>query len=462
MKKSTFGPFYRQMGELKLPDLKTRRSRFAKAVGNAPVLIGAGSDRPRNYLQNPYRFRAGSHFLYLVGLPLKDALLLWDGSKYTLYFDDPPADHDVWSGAMPVRSEIESWVGLKSKALSKISGDLSKLKRRTLTLAPPEPIQAAKMCAWLGRPFIVDKLGFGLLESIDYPAIDAMAELRLRHDSMSLSSMRRAIKTSRDAFVAAKKATRAGAMESDVLSAVLGTYAQAEMDPAYNPIVTVHGEILHAEHYPNTLKRGDLLLMDAGAESYLGQSTDVTRVWPVSGKLSSTQSALYNLVLNMQRSAIALCKPGMRYREIHLAAARTLVSGLKEIGIFRGSESSILEQGLHATFFPHGVGHLLGLDTHDLKDLGDRIAYPLNRKRSSQFGLNYLRMDRDLVDGQTVTIEPGFYQIPVLRERNKRALKPFLNESELKKFSDVRGIRIEDDVLITRSGYEVLTREIPK
>ncbi len=226
----------------------------------------------------------------------------------------------------------------------------------------------------------------------------------------------------------------------------------------------MHGEVLHNRSYDNVLGYGDLVLADVGAETPEGWAGDVTRVWPANGRFSSTQRALYQVVLEAQLAAIDLVRPGVRYRLVHEAAARQIIAGLVDLGIMRGDVDSLLERGAHTMFFPHGVGHLLGVDVHDMEDLGDRAGYQRGRQRSERFGDCYLRLDRDLAPGMAVTIEPGFYQVPAILN-DVELTGPFernLDRHELARFADVRGIRIEDDVLVTDTGHEVLTSTIPK
>ncbi len=233
---------------------------------------------------------------------------------------------------------------------------------------------------------------------------------------------------------------------------------------AYGPIVSVHGEVLHNETHLGRCAEGDLLLADVGAETASGYAGDVTRTWPVSGEFSPTQKAIYEVVLASEEAAIRQCTVGTRYRDVHLTASRVLCEGLIELGILKGRADDLVERGVHALFFPHGVGHLIGLDVHDMEDLGDRAGYGPGRERSTQFGLGYLRCDRDLESGMAVTIEPGFYQVPaILNDASRCAFaEEAIDRERLADFSDVRGIRIEDDVLITTDGPEVLTEGAAK
>ncbi|MDR9404540.1 MAG: M24 family metallopeptidase, partial [Halothece sp. Uz-M2-17] len=192
-------------------------------------------------------------------------------------------------------------------------------------------------------------------------------------------------------------------------------------------------------------------------------ASDITRTFPVSGQFSATQREIYDLVLSAHDACIAAVAPGVEYKDIHWQAAKIITEGLVEIGILRGNVSDLLEKDAHALFFPHGVGHLLGLDVHDMEDLGDRAGYAPGRQRSQRFGLGNLRLDRPLQSGMTVTIEPGFYQVPaILNDTNTREqYQDMINWERLTQFADVRGIRIEDDVLVTSEGADVLTAKLP-
>jgi Xaa-Pro aminopeptidase len=260
------------------------------------------------------------------------------------------------------------------------------------------------------------------------------------------------------------RATKPGKREAEVRAAMEAAITASGMCPSYNSIVTVHGEVLHNEHHHNVLGPHDLLLADVGAETPEGWASDVTRTWPTAGKFSGTQRALYEVVLAAQLAAIDAVRPGASYRAIHRQTGKKLVEGLIALGIFRGNADELYERGAAALFFPHGVGHLLGLDVHDMEDLGDRAGYATGRSRSTNLGDRYLRLDRDLEVGMAVTIEPGFYQIPRLLADPAEvgALEAALDRNVLARFADVRGIRIEDDVLVTETGSEVLTRGTPK
>jgi Xaa-Pro aminopeptidase len=260
------------------------------------------------------------------------------------------------------------------------------------------------------------------------------------------------------------KATRPGLRESVVRAAMEAELTARGMGTSYGSIVTVHGEVLHNEQHHNVLREGDLLLADVGAETASGWAADVTRTWPTTGRYSPTQRDFYDAVLGAQRATIAAVKPGVRYRDLHLLASKGMAEALVGLGILRGDPEELVSDGVVALLFPHGIGHLLGLDVHDMEDLGDRAGYAPGRTRSTEFRLRALRLDRDLVPGMAVTIEPGLYIVPAILDNAEltRAHGERLDRKRLAAFKDVRGIRIEDDVLVTHNGHEVLSAAIPK
>ena len=287
--------------------------------------------------------------------------------------------------------------------------------------------------------------------------------LRLTHDEAALTQLRKAAAVTVEAHKAGMAATPKTKLEAEVRAAMEGVIIAHNMTTSYTSIVTVHGEVLHNEQYHHPLQPGDLLLADVGAETEMGWAGDVTRTWPVSGKFSSTQRDIYNVVLSAHDACIARIHPGVEYGEIHLLAATVIAEGLVELGILQGNPQDLVEMDAHALFFPHGIGHLLGLDVHDMEDLGDLAGYEEGRSRSDRFGLGYLRLNRPLRPGMLVTIEPGFYQVPaILNDTNIRSkYQNVVNWQRLSEFADVRGIRIEDDVLVTAVGSEVLTGALP-
>ena len=438
--------------------LKQRRRQLAKQLEN-PVLLWSGQATPRNFPANTHPFRPSSHFLYFAGLSLDNAVIHLADGHLTLFMDEATPAQTLWHGPSPSRAELANKIGA-GKALP-----LEDLKHFTndqvATLKVQDSATAHQQEQLLDRLIPMAKQS----QEQDLALLEAIVQLRMCHDDHALNEMRRAARVSVSAHKAGMAATASGKNLTEAhIRAVMEQVIMANtMTCAYNSIVTVHGEVLHNNHYHHPLRENDLILADVGAETETGWASDITRTWPVSGKFSATQRDLYDVVLAAHNACIAAAKPGVEYRELHLLACRTLAVGLVDLGILVGQPDDLVEQDAHALFFPHGVGHLLGLDVHDMEDLGDLAGYAPGRKRSDRFGLGFLRLDRPLQAGMAVTIEPGFYQVPgILKDKsNRECYANLVNWERLAEFADVRGIRIENDVLITEDGCEVLTAELP-
>ena len=437
--------------------LHARRERLARALGNKPALLPAGANRSRNYAANTYPFRAHSHFLYLFSLSLPGAWGFYDGQAWTLYLPEPAPDDALWEGELPSLAALGAAAGVTARPLSELAAALK--GREVATLPAPDVGTCAEQTRWLGR-----EVRSGQLAGMDEPLADALIALRLAHDEAAIAELRLAAEATVAAHLAGMRATRPGLLEAEVRAAMEAELLRRDMTVSYQPIVTVHGEVLHNNFYHHPLGAQDMVLADVGAETPGGFAGDVTRVWPASGAFSTSQRELYQVVLEAEKDAIAAIRPGVRYRDVHLVAHRTIARGLVALGILRGDVEELVADGVTALLFPHGVGHLLGLDVHDMEDLGDRAGYAPGRTRSKDFGHAYLRLDRDLAPGMCVTIEPGVYLVPAILNNPelRRLARDRLVDGRLKDFGDVRGIRIEDDVLVTQDGAEVLTAAIPK
>ncbi|MEH2149839.1 aminopeptidase P family protein [Nostoc sp.] len=435
--------------------LRLRRQQLANLI-DFPAILWSGSNSPRNFPANPFAFRASSHFLYFAGLPLSKAAIRLEAGKLELFIDDPSPSSALWHGEMPTREEIAEKIG------ADVAGPMAELEswvEDAATLAVQDAATWTQQSQLLNRWVLPQSPPQG----IDLELAKAIVSLRLTHDDAALTELRKAAAVTVEAHKAGMAATPQAKLEAEVRAAMEGVIIAHNMTTSYNSIVTVHGEVLHNEEYHHPLQPGDLLLADVGAETQTGWAGDVTRTWPVSGKFSSTQRDIYNVVLAAHDACIAKIHPGVEYGDIHLLAATVIAEGLVELGILQGNPQDLVEMDAHALFFPHGIGHLLGLDVHDMEDLGDLAGYEEGRQRSDRFGLGYLRLNRPLRPGMLVTIEPGFYQVPaILNDANVRSkYQNVVNWQRLSEFADVRGIRIEDDVLVTTSGNEVLTAALP-
>jgi len=442
--------------------LHQRRQKLATLI-NFPTILWSGCSIPRNYPALTFPFRASSHFLYFAGLPLENAAIRLESGKLELFLDDAPASSTLWHGEMPKRAEIAELIGADAAfpmaQLKSRSSSRAPLTTNAATIAVQDSLTQLQQSQILDRPLAPPKSPTG----IDLELTKAIISLRLSHDAASLAELRQAAAVTIEAHKAGMAATGKAQIEAGVRAAMESVIISENMTYAYPSIVTVHGEVLHSEHYHNPLQTGDLLLADVGAETSTGWAADVTRTWPVSGKFSPTQRAIYDVVLAAHDACIDCISPGVEYQDIHLLAARVMAEGLVDLGILRGNVDELVEMDAHALFFVHGIGHLIGLDVHDMEDLGDLAGYQAGRTRSSRFGLGFLRLNRVLRPGMLVSIEPGFYQVPAIlnNSENRAKYKNIVNWDELEKFADVRGIRIEDDILVREEGREVLTGKLP-
>ncbi|MGK7876599.1 MAG: aminopeptidase P family protein [Xenococcaceae cyanobacterium] len=438
-----------------LTTLHQRRQRLAQLI-EIPVILWSGRALSRNFPANCFPFRASSHFLYFAGLPLENATIRLENGKLELFMDEASPDSALWHGEMPKREEIAQTIGADA------AYPLAELSSRTAnaaTVAVQDVTTYQHQCQLLNRSVALADA----LQGIDLDLAKAIVSLRLTHDAEALAELRKAAAVAVEAHKAGMRATPRTKTEAEVRAAMEGVIIAHNMTCAYGSIVTVHGEVLHNEEYHHPLQPGDLLLADLGAETSMGWASDITRTWPVTGKFSLTQRDIYDIVLAAHDACIDKVRPGVENRDIHLLAASIIAQGLADLGILRGNALDLVEMDAHTLFFPHGIGHLVGLDVHDMEDLGDLAGYEEGRVRSDRFGLGYLRLDRPLRPGMLVTIEPGFYQVPgILNNPEFRAkYQDVVNWERLAQFADVRGIRIEDDVLVTESGKEVLTAKLP-
>ncbi len=430
---------------------------MAARLGPHPALVASGAPRPRGTHRGLQPFRAASHFLYLFGLHLPRAMGLWTSETWQLFLPEPAADAALWTGAEPGFAELSEILGVPVLSMDKLQGVMR--PGATATLPSPDVETCLEQSRLVGR-----EIRPGKLATDDEPLADAIIDLRLVHDQAGIAGLREAAQATVAAHEAGLRAIHPGIHESVVRAAIEAELIARNMTTSYNSIVSVHGEVLHNEVHHLTLAEGDLLLVDAGAETAGGWAGDVTRTWPVRGRYSPTQRDLYEIVLRAQLAAVQAVRPGQRYLELQGIAARTIADGLVALGILQGDPAELVADGVVALFFPHGVGHLIGLDVHDLDDLGDRATYAPGRMRSANPGLKALRLDRDLAPGMAVTVEPGFYQVPAILEdpERTRVAKDRLRRDRLVPFRDVRGIRIEDTILVTDGGHDNLTESLPK
>jgi Xaa-Pro aminopeptidase len=443
----------------------TRRTVLARRVASGCILLPGNEPVGMNYLANEYPFRQDGSFMYFCGLDTP-GLCLWidcDSGEERLFGAEPGIMDTVWSGPAPSLSELAERAGIAGHGdmamLAELCRDAGAAGRRVHYLPSYRGDGVLRLSGLLGMA--AGEIGAGVSRGL----IDAVVELRSVKDPKEVAEIRRAVDLSAGMYRELMSGCRPGAREAELYGRMQGWILSHGSREAFPMILSRRGEVLHNHSRDQVLKDGDLLLVDSGVCSPGGYASDITRTLPVSGFFSLRQRDIYEIVLHAQAAAIGCMAPGVPFLECHLSAARVVAEGLTALGLMRGDPAVAVAAGAHALFFPHGLGHMLGLDVHDMESLGeDHVGYDAEFRRSGQFGLSGLRLARRLQPGFVVTVEPGIYFIPALMDlwRSEGRHEEFINYEALAAYRDFGGIRIEDDVLVTDDGADVLSSAIPK
>ncbi len=417
-----------------------------------------------NYPANQYSFRQDSTFLYYWGLdsPGLAAVMDMDGSPDTVYGDDPTVADIVWTGPQPLLREKAERVGvtraLPASELAECVRSAVRKGRPVHYLPPYRAENTLKIEKLLGihPSFAQDRA------SIEFSK--AVVAQRSVKASEEIAEIEKAVNITFEMQTYAMAKARAGMVEREIAGAMHGIALARGGDLAFPIIFSIHGETLHNHYHGNVMQNGNIVVNDCGAESELHYAGDLTRTFPVSGRFTKRQKELYQIVLDAQQAALKSIKPGVAHLDIHLEACRSLASGLKAIGLMKGDTEEAVSQGAHAMFFQCGLGHMLGLDVHDMEDLGEQHVGYEDMQRNPQFGLCYLRLAKPLRPGFVITCEPGVYIIPELIDQWKAARKheQFINYELLERYRDFGGIRVEDNLVVTETGYRLLGKPVPK
>jgi Xaa-Pro aminopeptidase len=429
------------------------------------ILLLGNDESPMNYPANTYHFRQDSSFLYFFGLdtPGLAAIIDPESGKDTVYGDDISLEDIIWMGYLPSVKERALKAGVKNTAsLADLGSALAEAsqKGRKIHFLPPYRVEiAAKIEKLAGIPAQETK------EKSSVELIQAIVAQRSCKIPEEVAEIEKALATTYKMYITAMQMAQPGIYEREIAGRIDGLALAGGAATAFPTILTINGQILHNHSHGNQLRKGNLLVVDAGAETEMHYASDITRTIPVGGKFLPQQKEIYEIVLRAQETAIRLIRPGIKYREVHLEAAKVIASGLADAGLIKGDVEEAVKAGAHALFFPHGLGHMLGLDVHDMENLGENyVGYTKDLKRSDQFGLAYLRLARELEPGFVVTVEPGIYFIPALIDKWQKEKKftSFIAYDKVEKYRNFGGIRIEDNVLVIEKGHRVLGRPIPK
>jgi Xaa-Pro aminopeptidase len=446
-------------------DVYTRRREVLKKSVKSGLLLFLGNEEsPMNYPANQYSFRQDSSFLYYWGLdtPSLAAVLDLDNGSETLFGDDPTVADIVWTGPQPLLRDKAAGVGVgQSLPMSNLRDRVIAAVRKGQAVHYLPPYRADNVLK------IEQLLGLHPSFVREYASVEfakAVVAQRAIKAPEEVAEIEKAIDITYEMQIYAMKNAHAGMVEREIAGAMHGIALSQGGNLAFPIIFSIHGETLHNHYHGNVMGDGNIIVNDCGAESALHYAGDLTRTFPVSGKFTERQRDVYGIVIDAQKRALEAIKPGVPHREIHLLACRTLAAGLKQLGLMKGDLNEAVAQGAHAMFFQCGLGHMMGLDVHDMEDLGEKYVGYEGVERSTQFGLCYLRLARPLQPGFVITCEPGVYIIPELIDQWKaeRKHEQFINYDLLERFRDFGGIRIEDDVLVTETGYRVLGKPVPK
>jgi Xaa-Pro aminopeptidase len=442
-----------------------RRKLLREQLKGGLVLFPGNEESAMNYKGNTYHYRQDSTFLYFFGInrPGFYGVCDLDSGEDTLYGNDFTMDDIIWMGDQPAVKELAAQVAVTRTApVKELAGAVKQAfasSRRVHILPPYRGDHIIDIAGLMGVP--CEKVGGHVSEEL----IRAVVKLRAVKDDFEIAEIEKAIDVAGIMHTTAMKMAYPGNFEYELSGAIEGIALSHGGPVSFPVILSMDGQTLHNHYHGNELVEGRLIICDAGAESAMCYASDITRTFPVGGRFTAQQKEIYNIVLAANTQTIAASHPGKTYLETHLLAARIIAGGLKELGIMKGDVDEAVQAGAHALFFPHGLGHMMGLDVHDMEGLGENyVGYTDAIRRSDQFGLAYLRMGRELEPGFVMTNEPGCYFIPALIDQWKAGKKfeQFINYQKVESYRGFGGVRIEDDVLITETGNRVLGTPIPK
>jgi Xaa-Pro aminopeptidase len=440
-----------------------RRSRLREEVGSGVLLFTGNDECGMNYADNTYHFRQDSTFLYFFGLDRAglSAVIDADEGQEIIFGDELTLDDIVWTGTLPTIREESERVGIHrvapAAALKEYLAAARASGRAIHYLPPYRGDHRVQLLHLLGIPPVEQAAGASV------PFTRAVVNQRVYKSDEEIREIEEAVDISADMHLEAMRVLRPGMKESAVAAAVTAVALREGGQLAFPVIATIKGQTLHNHHHHNVTRDGQLFLLDAGAENAMHYAGDLSSTFPVGRRFTTPQKEIFNIALDAHRAAVDALRPGVPFREVHLAACATIVEGMKAVGIMRGDTAAAVRAGAHALFFPCGTGHMMGLDVHDMENLGETWVGYDGQPKSTQFGLKSLRLARPLEPGFVLTIEPGIYFIPELvdRWRGERHLEEFIRYDRVAPFMHVGGVRNEENYLVTAGGKRRLGKYVP-
>lgn len=447
---------------------RRRQTLVAKMADSAAegkrgiALFIGNTEAPAQYKDNCYKFRQDSTWLYFFGIdqPLYAAIIDLDNGNETIFANDVEIGDIIWMGPQPSVASVAASVGVeKSAPYTDLNVAVAKV------LAEGRPVHFVKPSRYYNTMKIASLLGCGTDEvagRFSLALTKAIISMRLVKEDCEIEAIDDACNLGYEMHTVARNSIVPGIIEQEIVGKMDGVTLSKGWGVSFPTILTQHGETLHNHLHDKIIEPGKLMVIDAGAESNVHYASDFTRTYPTSGKFTAKQREIYQIVCDCNEFAFSMTRPGISYREVHLKTMHLMLEELRALDIVRGNVQDMVEAGIAGLFMPHGLGHNMGLDVHDMEDYGENyVGYDDDQSRSPQLGLGSLRMARKLVPGNVITDEPGIYFIPALIEKwkSEKTYQGFVNYSKLESYYDFGGIRLEDDVLVTADGARRLGKE---
>ena len=447
---------------------RRRQTLVAKMADSAAegkrgiALFIGNTEAPAQYKDNCYKFRQDSTWLYFFGIdqPLYAAIIDLDNGNETIFANDVEIGDIIWMGPQPSVASVAASVGVeKSAPYTDLNAAVAKV------LAEGRPVHFVKPSRYYNTMKIASLLGCGTDEVVGRFSLaltKAIISMRLVKEDCEIEVIDDACNLGYEMHTVARNSIVPGIIEQEIVGKMDGVTLSKGWGVSFPTILTQHGETLHNHLHDKIIEPGKLMVIDAGAESNVHYASDFTRTYPTSGKFTAKQREIYQIVCDCNEFAFSMTRPGISYREVHLKTMHLMLEELRALDIVRGDVQDMVEAGIAGLFMPHGLGHNMGLDVHDMEDYGENyVGYDDDQSRSPQLGLGSLRMARKLVPGNVITDEPGIYFIPALIEKwkSEKTDQGFVNYSKLESYYDFGGIRLEDDVLVTADGARRLGKE---
>lgn len=447
---------------------RRRQTLVAKMADSAAegkrgiALFIGNTEAPAQYKDNCYKFRQDSTWLYFFGIdqPLYAAIIDLDNGNETVFANDVEIGDIIWMGPQPSVASVAASVGVeKSAPYTDLNAAVAKV------LAEGRPVHFVKPSRYYNTMKIASLLGCGTDEvagRFSLALTKAIISMRLVKEDCEIEAIDDACNLGYEMHTMARNSIVPGIIEQEIVGKMDGVTLSKGWGVSFPTILTQHGETLHNHLHDKIIEPGKLMVIDAGAESNVHYASDFTRTYPTSGKFTAKQREIYQIVCDCNEFAFSMTRPGISYREVHLKTMHLMLEELRALDIVRGDVQNMVEAGIAGLFMPHGLGHNMGLDVHDMEDYGENyVGYDDDQSRSPQLGLGSLRMARKLMPGNVITNEPGIYFIPALIEKwkSEKTDQGFVNYSKLESYYDFGGIRLEDDVLVTADGARRLGKE---